>query len=145
MSAVGVSVNDDGGKTQASFSQQRVHPSQHADTGTARNDGGQLRGQKVGQSLRKESARGCRLHTASDKSGILEQVAWRHFYLLEAALLLQQRHLRPQLLQLAELSLSGVGYGCGQGSSRPVFPRSICFRRTKAASLRPPSIPCFPL
>lgn len=67
MSAVGVSVNNDGRKTRASFSQQRVHPSQHADTGTARNDRGQLRGQKVGQSLRKESARGCWLHRASGK------------------------------------------------------------------------------
>lgn len=75
----------------------------------------------------------------------LEQVAWRHLYLLEATLLLQQRHLRPQLLQLTELSLGRVGYRCGQGSSRPVFPHSICFRRTKAASLWPPSIPCFPL
>lgn len=54
MSAVGVSVNDNGRKTQTSFTQHRVDISQHTDTGTARNDRGQLRGQKVRQSLQKE-------------------------------------------------------------------------------------------
>lgn len=51
MSAAWVSVHDDSRKTQAAFTQQGVHVSQHADAGTARNDRGQLGGQKIRQSL----------------------------------------------------------------------------------------------
>lgn len=54
MSAVWVSVHDDSRKTQAAFTQQGVHVSQHAAAGTARNDRGQLGGQKIWQSLQIE-------------------------------------------------------------------------------------------